>query len=165
MKTGLKLAEGTSSVSHLMANSEIYGQLAGRGWEWVATGYLIGGLWMWHRKLISWHVPTAFIGAILAISGALWLYDPSQFASPMFHLLSGGSMLGAFFIATDPVSGCTTPRGKLIFAAGAGLLAYIIRVFGGYPDGVAFAVLLLNLCAPVIDLLTQPAIFGMKDKS
>ena len=72
-------------------------------------------------------------------------------------------MIGAFFIATDPVSGCTTPRGKLIFAAGAGLLAYIIRVFGGYPDGVAFAVLLMNLCAPVIDLLTQPRIFGMKD--
>ena len=71
----------------------------------------------------------------------------------------------AFFIATDPVSGCTTPRGKLIFGAGAGLLAYIIRVFGGYPDGVAFAVLLMNLCAPLIDLLTQPPIFGMKDKA
>ena len=74
-------------------------------------------------------------------------------------------MIGAFFIATDPVSGCTTPRGKLIFAAGAGTLAYIIRVFGGYPDGVAFAVLLMNLCAPVIDFLTQPPIFGMKDKA
>ena len=72
-------------------------------------------------------------------------------------------MIGAFFIATDPVSGSTTPRGKLIFGAGAGLLAYIIRVFGGYPDGVAFAVLLMNLCVPVIDLLTQPRIFGMKD--
>jgi electron transport complex protein RnfD len=99
------------------------------------------------------------------LSGALWLYNPSQFASPLFHLLSGGAMLGAFFIATDPVSGCTTPRGKLIFGAGAGLLAYIIRVFGGYPDGVAFAVLLMNLSAPLIDLLTQPPIFGMKDKS
>jgi electron transport complex protein RnfD len=75
------------------------------------------------------------------------------------------AMLGAFFIATDPVSGCTTPRGKLIFGAGAGLLAYVIRVFGGYPDGVAFAVLLMNLCAPLIDYLCQPAIFGMKDKA
>jgi electron transport complex protein RnfD len=98
-------------------------------------------------------------------SGALWLYNPAQFASPLFHLFSGGAMIGAFFIATDPVSGCTTPRGKLIFGAGAGLLAYIIRVFGGYPDGVAFAVLLMNLSAPVIDLLTQPPIFGMKDKA
>ena len=74
-------------------------------------------------------------------------------------------MLGAFFIATDPVSGCTTPRGKLIFGGCVGLLAYIIRVFGGYPDGVAFAVLLMNLSAPLIDLLTQPPVFGMKDKA
>ena len=165
LKTALKLAEGSSSVAQLLANGDIYGSFAGRGWEWISAGYLIGGLWMWQRKLITWHVPTAFIGAMAIISGGLWLYNPAEFANPMFHLLSGGSMLGAFFIATDPVSGCTTPRGKLIFGAGAGLLAYIIRVFGGYPDGVAFAVLLMNLSAPLIDLLTQPPIFGMKDKS
>lgn len=163
MKTALKLGEGSQDVAALLANQDIYGNFAGRGWEWVAFGYLIGGLWMWQRKLITWHVPLAFIASLVAISGALWLYNPAQFASPLFHLLSGGAMLGAFFIATDPVSGCTTPRGKLIFGAGTGLLAYIIRVFGGYPDGVAFAVLLMNLCAPVIDLLTQPAIFGMKN--
>lgn len=165
MKTALKLAEGSSSVGQLLANTEIYGSFAGRGWEWIAAGYLLGGLWMWQRNLITWHVPTAFIGAMLVLSGGLWLYNPAEFANPLFHLFSGGAMLGAFFIATDPVSGCTTPRGKLIFGAGAGLLAYIIRVFGGYPDGVAFAVLLMNLCAPLIDLLTQPPIFGMKDKA
>jgi len=165
MKTALKLGDGSVNVVQLLANQDIYGNFAGRGWEWVAAGYLLGGLWLWQRKLITWHVPVAFIGALLVISGALWLYQPTQFASPLFHLFSGGSMIGAFFIATDPVSGCTTPRGKLIFGAGAGLLAYIIRVFGGYPDGVAFAVLLMNLCAPVIDLLTQPRIFGMKDKA
>lgn len=165
MKTALKLGDGSVNVVQLLANQDIYGNFAGRGWEWVAAGYLLGGLWMWQRKLITWHVPAAFIGALLLISGALWLYQPGQFANPLFHLFSGGSMIGAFFIATDPVSGCTTPRGKLIFGAGAGLLAYIIRVFGGYPDGVAFAVLLMNLCAPVIDLLTQPRIFGMKDKA
>jgi Na+-translocating ferredoxin:NAD+ oxidoreductase subunit D len=165
MKTALKLGDGSVNVVQLLANQDIYGNFAGRGWEWVAAGYLLGGLWLWQRKLITWHVPAAFIGALLLISGALWLYQPGQFASPLFHLFSGGSMIGAFFIATDPVSGCTTPRGKLIFGAGAGLLTYIIRVFGGYPDGVAFAVLLMNLCAPVIDLLTQPRIFGMKDKA
>lgn len=163
MKTALKLGEGTQDVASLLANQDIYGNFAGRGWEWVAIGYLLGGLWMWQRKLITWHVPVSFIGAMTLLSGGLWLINPAQFASPLFHLLSGGAMLGAFFIATDPVSGCTTPRGKLIFGAGAGLLAYIIRVFGGYPDGVAFAVLLMNLSAPVIDLLTQPRIFGMKD--
>ncbi len=163
MKTALKLGEGMQDVPALLANQDIYGNFAGRGWEWVAIGYLLGGLWMWQRKLITWHVPVSFIGAMVLLSGGLWLFNPAQYASPLFHLLSGGAMLGAFFIATDPVSGCTTPRGKLIFGAGAGLLAYIIRVFGGYPDGVAFAVLLMNLCAPVIDLLTQPRIFGMKD--
>ena len=163
MKTALKLGEGTQDVPALLANQDIYGNFAGRGWEWVAIGYLLGGLWMWQRKLITWHVPVSFIGAMTLLSGGLWLVNPAQYASPLFHLLSGGAMLGAFFIATDPVSGCTTPRGKLIFGAGAGLLAYIIRVFGGYPDGVAFAVLLMNLCVPVIDLLTQPRIFGMKD--
>ncbi|PKO94306.1 MAG: electron transport complex subunit RsxD [Betaproteobacteria bacterium HGW-Betaproteobacteria-10] len=165
LKTGLKLGEGSVDVAKLLANQEIYGLFAGRGWEWIAAAYLLGGLWLWQRKLITWHIPLAFIGAMTLISGALWLYNPAQFANPLFHLFSGGSMLGAFFIATDPVSGCTTPRGKLIFAAGAGLLAYLIRVFGGYPDGVAFAILLMNLCAPVIDQLTQPPIFGMKGKA
>ena len=165
LKTALKLSEDSVSVAQLLANQEIYGNFAGRGWEWVAAAYLLGGLWLWQRKLITWHAPFAFLASFTLIAGALWLYNPAQFANPLFHLLSGGTMIGAFFIVTDPVSGCTTPRGKLIFGASAGLLAYIIRVFGGYPDGVAFAVLLLNLCAPVIDLLTQPAIFGMKDKS
>ncbi len=72
-------------------------------------------------------------------------------------------MLGAFFIATDPVSGATTPRGKIIFAAGVALLTYLIRVFGGYPDGVAFAVLFMNICVPLIDMYTQPPVFGQKD--
>ncbi len=165
LKTALKLGDSNVDVAQLLANQDVFGNFAGRGWEWVAACYLIGGLFLWQRKLITWHAPTAFLGSMTLIAGALWLYNPSQFASPLFHLLSGGAMIGAFFIVTDPVSGCTTPRGKLIFGAGAGLLAYIIRVFGGYPDGVAFAVLLMNLCVPVIDLLTQPAIFGMKKKS
>ena len=165
LKTALKLGEANVDVGQLLANQDIFGNFAGRGWEWVAGGYLLGGLWLWQRKIITWHVPLAFVGALTLISGALWLYHPTQFANPLFHLFSGGAMLGAFFIATDPVSGCTTPRGKLIFGAGAGLLAYIIRVFGGYPDGVAFAVLLMNLCVPLIDLLSQPPIFGMKEKS
>ena len=164
LKTGLKLDDQVD-VARLLADQEIYGNFAGRGWEWIAAGYLLGGLWLWQRGVITWQVPVAFIASLGTVSGALWLYNPAQFANPLFHLFSGGAMLGAFFIATDPVSGCTTPRGKLIFGAGAGLLAYLIRVFGGYPDGIAFAILLMNLSAPLIDLLTQPPIFGMKDKS
>ena len=164
LKTALKLGEGATPVAQIVADAHTYGHLAGRGWEWVAVAYLLGGLWLWQRKVISAHAPLAFIGGIALPAAALWLWNPGQFANPLFHLLSGGAMLGAFFIVTDPVSGCTTPKGKLIFGFAAGVLAYIIRVFGGYPDGVAFAVLLLNICVPLIDLYTQPPIFGMKDK-
>ena len=165
LKTALKLGEGQTSVGSVMADANIFGQIAGHGWEWVAATYLLGGLWLWQRKVIGWHLPCSFLAGIAAIAGGLWLWNPEQFASPLFHLFSGGTMLGAFFIVTDPVSGSTTPKGKLIFGFAAGLLAYLIRVFGGYPDGVAFAVLLLNLCVPLIDLYTQPPIFGMKGES
>ena len=162
LKTALKLGEGKVSVAAVMSDANTFGRVAGKGWEWVSAAYLLGGLWLWQRKLIGWQLPVSFIAGIVLVSGGLWLWNPGQFANPLFHLFSGASMLGAFFIVTDPVSGCTTPRGKLIFGLSAGVLAYLIRVFGGYPDGVAFAVLLLNLCVPLIDLYTQPPIFGMK---
>ena len=165
LKTALKLDEGTVSVAALLADQTVYGFFAGRGWEWVTGGYLLGGLFLWWRGIISWHAPLSFIAGLSLVAAGLWLYNPAQFANPLFHLFSGGAMLGAWFIVTDPVSGCTTPKGKMIFGFSAGVLAYVIRVFGGYPDGVAFAVLLMNLCVPLIDLYTQPAIFGMKDKS
>ena len=165
LKTALKLDEGTVSVAALLADQTVYGFFAGRGWEWVTGGYLLGGLFLWWRGIVSWHAPLSFVAGLSLLATGLWLYNPAQFANPLFHLFSGGAMLGAWFIVTDPVSGCTTPKGKLIFGFSAGVLAYLIRVFGGYPDGVAFAVLLMNLCVPLIDLYTQPAIFGMKDKS
>lgn len=160
LKTALKLAEGQGSVATVLADAGIYGPLGGRGWEWVGLGYLAGGLFLVARRIMTWHVPAAYLGAMAVLAGTLWLFDRQGFASPLFHLFSGGTLLGAFFIATDPVSGSTTPRGKLLFAAGAATLAYLIRVFGGYPDGVAFGVLLMNLCVPLIDMYTQPPIFG-----
>ena len=102
----------------------------------------------------------AAIPALAATAAVFWVASPGQFASPLFHLASGGAMLAAFFIVTDPVSGATTPRGKLIFAAGVGVLAYLIRNFGAYPEGIAFAVLLMNMCVPLIDMKTQPRVFG-----
>jgi electron transport complex protein RnfD len=90
------------------------------------------------------------------------LLDPGHYVAPLFHWFSGAAMLGAFFILTDPVSSPTTNTGRLIFAAGAALITYLIRVFGGFPDGVAFATLLMNICVPLIVLYTQPKVFGKK---
>lgn len=141
-------------------DAPIFGTFGGHGGEYVTAAYLAGGLYLWQQKIISWHLPIAFLGALSAISGVFWLINPSHFGPPLFHLFSGASMLAAFFIITDPVSGPTTPKGKLYFAAGIGLLTYLIRVYGGYPDGIAFAVIFMNICVPLIDAYTQPRVFG-----
>ena len=140
----------------------VYGYLAGHGSEMVALGFVIGGIYLLANRIISWHLPVAFLATLFLTAGAFYLYDPAHYVPPLFHWFSGAAMLGAFFILTDPVTSPTTIRGKLIFAAGAGFLTYIIRVFGGYPDGVAFATLLMNICVPLIDIYTQPKVFGKK---
>ena len=140
----------------------VYGQLAGHGSEMVAWGFLFGGLYLLAARIISWHIPVAYLGILFIIAGIFHLLDPGHYAAPLFHWFSGAAMLGAFFILTDPVSSPTTNKGKLIFAAGAALITYLIRVFGGFPDGVAFATLLMNICVPLIVLYTQPKVFGKK---
>jgi electron transport complex protein RnfD len=136
------------------------GYLAGFDGEMVALMFLLGGLALLANRQITWHVPVAFLAGVILTAGGLQLWDPEHHIGPAFHLLSGGVMLGAFFIATDPVSGCTTPLGKLIFAGTAGFLTILIRTYGGFPDGVAFAILLMNTAAPFIDAYTQPRVFG-----
>ena len=164
LRTALHTADAQASVASFVGGNPAVGNLGGKGWEWVAAGYLAGGLWLLQQRIITWHMPTAFLATLFAVAGAFSLFDPAHFAGPLFHLLTGGAMLGAFFIVTDPVSGATTPKGKLIFAAGVAILTWIIRTFGAYPDGIAFAVLLMNIAAPLIDMYTQPPVFGHKDK-
>lgn len=156
LKTQLKLNHDVNSI----AQAPIFGTFGAKGGELVTGAYLLGGLYLIQQRIISWHLPTAFLTALVVISLVFYAINPAYFASPMFHLMSGASLLAAFFIITDPVSGPTTPRGKLYFAAGAGVLTYLIRVYGGYPDGVAFSVLIMNMCVPLIDALTQPRVFG-----
>ncbi len=155
LKTQLHLDKSMDAIMSL----PIYGTIGGK---WMAAAYLAGGLYLLQQKIVSWHVPVSFIGTIAILSGALHLVDPAHYASPLFQLASGATMIGAFFILTDPVTGPTTPKGKLLFASGAGFLTYVIRLHGGYPDGVAFAVLLMNICVPLIDAYTQPPVFGKK---
>jgi electron transport complex protein RnfD len=156
LKTQLTLNHEVASIKQ----APIFGALGATNGEYVTLAYLLGGLYLWQQKIITWHLPTAFLGALALISGVFWVIDPAHFTSPTFHLFSGASMLCAFFIITDPVSGPTTPRGKLYFAAGVGIITYLIRVYGGYPDGVAFAVIFMNICVPLIDAHTQPRVFG-----
>ena len=162
LRTGLHTAEAHATVSGLFGSNATFGNVGGRGWEWIAGGYLLGGLWLMQQGIIGWRVPLAFLAALGLLAGVSHLASPDRYAGPLFHLLTGGAMLGAFFIVTDPVTGATTPRGTLIFAAGAGLLTWVIRVFGAFPDGIAFATLLMNICVPLIDMYTQPPVFGHK---
>jgi len=138
----------------------LYGVFAGAGWEWINLAYLAGGIWLVLAGIISWRIPLGMAGSIFTASTVFSLYNPDLYASPLFHLFSGGTMLGAFFIATDPVTASTTPRGKIIYGCLIGMIAYIIRTWGAYPDGIAFAVLIANASVPLIDRYTRPNILG-----
>ena len=167
LRTALRSAANPDSELHGLRASQLqdgpaFGMMGGKGGEWVAFGYLVGGLWLIQQRIITWHIPVAFCGALFVVAGLMWGLHPDGFASPLFHLASGGAMIGAFFILTDPVSGATTARGKLLFAAGAAVLTFVIRAFGAYPDGVAFATLLMNILVPIIDMKTQAPVFGHK---
>ena len=158
LKTHLHLDQSVPQIFGM----PIFGQLGGHGSEMVAWGFLFGGLYLLAARIISWHIPVAYLVTLFFIAAIFHLADPHHYAVPLFHWYSGAAILGAFFILTDPVSSPTTNKGKLIYAAGAALLTYLIRVFGGFPDGVAFATLLMNICVPLIVLYTQPKVFGKK---
>lgn len=147
-----KLERGSLTVEEFWNISNLFGALSGRGWEWVNGAFLFGGLYMLYRRIITWHIPAGFLLGLILLS--LAFYDGGSSAShgsPYFHLFGGATMLGAFFIATDPVSGPANNRAKLWYGLLIGCLVYCIRVWGSYPDGVAFAVLLANFAAPAID--------------
>lgn len=130
------------------------------GWETANLGLLAGGIFLIWRGVITWHIPVSVLGSLLGLALVFHLLDSSQFPSPWFHLFGGASLLCAFFIATDPVTAATSRRGKLFFGVGIGVFIYVIRTWGGYPDGVAFAVLLMNMTAPMLDYYTKPRVFG-----
>ena len=139
---------------------------AGVGWFEVNLAFLAGGLWLLYRRVFTWHAPIAML-ATLALCALMGFDGGSSQSggSALFHLFSGASMFAAFFIITDPVSSAVSNRGRLIFGALIGLLVYLIRVLGNYPDAVAFAVLILNFCAPFIDHYTQPTVYGTRKQT
>jgi len=136
------------------------GDFGGRGWEWIGNFTAIGGAWLLVRKIIRWQIPFGVLMGLLGPSSLMYFLDPGLNPSPGFHLFTGGAILCAFFIATDPVSAATSDRGRLVYGFGIGFLIYAIRQWGSYADGVAFAVLLMNMAVPAIDYLTRPHIVG-----
>jgi electron transport complex protein RnfD len=138
----------------------IIGDFGGRGWEWIGNFTAVGGGWLLLRKIIRWQIPFGVLAGLLIPSGLAYFFFPGVNPSPGFHLFTGGTILCAFFIATDPVSAASSIKGRLIYGFGIGFLTYAIRTWGSYADGVAFAVLLMNMAVPTIDYLTKPRIVG-----
>ena len=163
MATPLDLMKQNTSelVSELYAQTPQFGRWAGLGWEWVNIAFLAGGAWLLYQRIFTWHAPLAML-ASLSLMAAIFYDGGSSVSggSPLFHLLSGATMFGAFFIVTDPVTSAVSVRGRLIYGAMIGVLIYVIRVRGNYPDAVAFAVLIMNFAAPFIDNYTQPRTYG-----
>jgi Na+-translocating ferredoxin:NAD+ oxidoreductase subunit D len=141
------------------------GQMGGSLGEIAAAALLLGFAYMLIRKIITWHIPITIFVTIFLFSGILWYIDPSRNADPLFHLLTGGVMLGAIFMATDYVTSPMTPKGMIIYGIGIGILTMVIRVYGAYPEGVSFAILIMNAFVPLINRYIKPKRFGEEVKN
>ncbi|MEO0997549.1 MAG: RnfABCDGE type electron transport complex subunit D, partial [Pseudomonadota bacterium] len=153
------LTENMRTMDEVRA-SPLFGDFGGRGWEWINNFIALGGLWLLYKRVIRWQIPVGVLAGLLIPATLAALLSPGNYGGPGFHLFAGATLMGAFFIATDPVSAATTPRGRLLYGLGIGLITWVIRTWGGYPDGIAFAVLLMNLAAPTIDRYTRPRVLG-----
>ena len=158
VKNGQAVGDTLSSVGITTGNL-ILGNIGGSLGEVAAIGLLLGFAYVLIRKILSWHIPVAIFATVIVFSGILNLADPAQFAGPVFHLFTGGLMLGAIFMATDYVTSPMTHKGMLIYGVGIGLLTVIIRVFGAYPEGMSFAILIMNGFTPLINRYCKPRRF------
>ncbi len=162
------LANGTP-LSELMSQvpsfvDMLLGKMGGSAGEVAALAILIGLVYMLYRKIITWHIPVSVLGTIAIFTGILNFSNPEAFAGPIFHLLTGGALLGAVFMATDYVTSPMTNKGMIIFGVGIGVITVLIRVFGAYPEGMSFAILIMNAFVPLIDRYVKPKRFGEKVK-
>ncbi|MFW5753559.1 MAG: RnfABCDGE type electron transport complex subunit D [Marinilabiliaceae bacterium] len=157
------------SVPELMQEVPSYlnlfiGNMGGSAGEMAGLALILGGIYLLWKKIISWHIPVSIIGSVVIFTSILHMVDPSANAGPLFHILTGGLLLGAFFMATDYVSSPMSANGKLLYGTGIGILTVLIRVFGAYPEGVSFAILIMNGFTPLIDRYLKPKRFGEKVK-
>ncbi len=162
IKEGIKNGE---SITQLMGKvpttfQMLLGKMGGSIGEVAALALLIGFIYMLYKKIITWHIPVSIIGTVAIFTTILWLINPQSNASPVFHLLSGGLLLGAIFMATDYVTSPMNPKAMLLYGCGIGILTVIIRVWGSYPEGVSFAILIMNAFVPLMNAYIKPKRFG-----
>ncbi len=158
-KTLSEVMQGTASLAQMT-----FGHSSGSLGETSAIFIFLGGLFLLYKRVISWHIPVSMLTTLALLAGVFHLVDAELYPGPMTHLMSGAAMLGAFFIATDLVTSPVSIRGQLLFGAGCGMFVYVIRTWAGYPEGVAFAVMLMNACTPLIDHYLKPRIYGRDKK-
>lgn len=168
MKEGLGAGK---SVQELMASPEMpsftnlfMGDMGGSMGEISAFALILGGIYMLWRKIITWEIPFSILLSVVVFSGIFWLIDPTQYVNPIFHLLTGGMMLGAIYMATDMVSSPMTRNAQLVYGVGIGIITIIIRVWGAYPEGVSFAILIMNATVPLLNNAFKPTRFGKEVK-
>jgi electron transport complex protein RnfD len=154
------LKEGSATLPSTM--DMLIGNKPGSLGEISAIALLIGLVYMLIRKIITWHIPVSIFATVIVFAGILYLIDPSEYMSPVVHLLSGGLMLGSIFMATDYVTSPMNPRGMWIYGVGIGILTVVIRTWGAYPEGVSFAILIMNGFTPLINFYVKPKRFGEK---
>lgn len=162
LKDGARMGEPVSALMNQMpAYSDLFfGFQGGSVGEMSGLALILGFLYMVYRKIITWHVPVTIVLTVAIFTGVFWLIDPEKYANPLFHVMTGGVLLGAIFMATDYVTSPTTYRGMVIFGVGIGLITVLIRLFGAFPEGVSFAILIMNAFVPMINRYTKPRIFG-----
>lgn len=167
IKEGLQYGDTMSEISSRIpsAMEMLFGFTGGSIGEMSALALLLGGVYLMYRKVISWHIPVMLLMTMAVMTGIFWLIDPEHYASPVIHILSGGAVLGAFYMATDLVTSPMTKKGMVIFAIGIGIITVVIRLFGAYPEGISFAILIMNAFVPLINKYFKPRRFGSKIKA
>ena len=162
IKEGLKNGEPLSRLmDQIPTPSQMFlGDMGGSMGEVAAIALLIGFVYLLYKKVITWHIPVSVIASLAIFTSVLWFVNPEENANPMFHLLAGGVLLGAIFMSTDYVTSPMVPKAMIIYGCGIGLITGIIRVFGAYPEGVSFAILIMNAFVPLLNSYVKPKRFG-----
>ncbi|NLJ43117.1 MAG: RnfABCDGE type electron transport complex subunit D [Bacteroidales bacterium] len=167
IKEGLKNGEPLSKLMQMIPTpSQMFlGDMGGSMGEVAAVALLIGFIYLLYKKVITWHIPVSIVATMAVFTTILWLVNPEKNADPMFHILAGGVLLGAIFMATDYVTSPMVPRAMLIYGCGIGIITVIIRVYGAYPEGVSFAILIMNAFVPLMNAYIKPKRFGEEVKN